>query len=302
MATEIAAIGGNVQVMKWLLTHFQDCQVSVETVEEAATNGHLTILQYLLDQDTNNTKREGPAVKKRKVGTGEEDKVPDMSSKSRGGGHVVCWVNESETCRTCVLGLTARHEHSDVARWLHGNAPGQKEQGAIREAIQAAVQAGDMELAEFLLPTGTTVLDHVGLGGKCPQMIEQMLGAGVFERFEDIDALALPDLARSRRLDLMQRVAEHYEPNIRLWQKQWRNALIVACCRGNQPMIIWMIKHPMWRKVRKLMSEKGTFLIFCGKQLNTVASIQCSVCANSELLTTTATLWQKQWLRMTWTV
>eukprot|EP00644_Phytophthora_capsici_P007150 jgi/Phyca11/546703/estExt2_Genewise1Plus.C_PHYCAscaffold_220198 len=66
---EMAAGRGDLEIIKWMFSHFSDCKVPLEAVEIAATNGHLAVLRYLLEHDTNNQEKARISTKKRKVVT-----------------------------------------------------------------------------------------------------------------------------------------------------------------------------------------------------------------------------------------
>ncbi|GMF45375.1 unnamed protein product [Phytophthora fragariaefolia] len=50
-ATVTAAGPGDLGALKWLFTHFSGCVVPVLAVEEAACDGHLAVLEFLLEHD-----------------------------------------------------------------------------------------------------------------------------------------------------------------------------------------------------------------------------------------------------------
>ncbi|KAK1930022.1 hypothetical protein P3T76_014519 [Phytophthora citrophthora] len=56
----MAAGRGDLEIIKWLFTHFSDCEVPLEAVKAAASNGHLSVLQYLLEHVANNPESAEP--------------------------------------------------------------------------------------------------------------------------------------------------------------------------------------------------------------------------------------------------
>ncbi|EGZ05535.1 hypothetical protein PHYSODRAFT_533827, partial [Phytophthora sojae] len=227
MATEVTAKRGDVAMMKWLLTHFQDCEVPIETVEQAVRKGHVAILQLLLN------------------GASDEGEP----SQNAAGGHVVLWKNRDRHWRPSIM--------KDAIQ--SGNVPELSDEETVGCAVRAAMQSSSLELVEFFLPEGKTVLDFVSLAGHSVEVVEKLLDDGYFERFEVIDALALPNLAEAGRLDLLQRASKYYKRSNKHWQECWRDALFVACRLGHCTVVRWMIEHPMWRGVRNLMKRKRTF-------------------------------------------
>ncbi|KAL4151135.1 hypothetical protein PRNP1_008084 [Phytophthora ramorum] len=219
-ALEVAVARGDLETVKWLFEHFKHCQVAVEVVEAAAWNGQLEILQYLLEHDA--------GVKSESMGV-------------RVVTHTVHWGGRS-------LVGAVENGHADVAWWLHQHSPCGYGEADITNAIKTALLGGDMKLAEFLLPRGKFVLDYAEFCSH-PDVVEGKLDCGYLQRDVFGSAVAMKDLVRSGRLDLMKRIAAQHEPppEDSGWTTDWRCAMVHACVHGNRAILQWLMQHPAGR-------------------------------------------------------
>ncbi|KAG2772306.1 hypothetical protein Pcac1_g16875 [Phytophthora cactorum] len=203
---EIAADRGDLKVVKRLMERFKDCEVAVEVVEAAAKNGHLEVLQILLENDVEGMKMNNT-----------------ITGKGNIRGHKVHWGGSS-------LIDAVENGHSEVVHWLcqyktHGCG-----EARITSAIKTALRVGDMKLAKFLLPQGKCILDYAEFCSH-PDIIEWKLDCGYFLRDTFSAGAAIKYLVRSGRLDLMQRIAEQQDPppEDSDWSTDWRCAMVLAC-------------------------------------------------------------------------
>jgi hypothetical protein len=225
---KVAAKRGDVAVVAWLLGHFRDCVVPAEAVGKAADNGHLDILKLLWGHDSGRHDRERQEVSmKRKV-------VINSGETGSAGNNMVCWGDSP------VFGV----RHPDVARWLHEHSL-PKRDDELEEAIRAAVNIDDWELAKFFLPPGRCLLDY---GAYCrkPKMIEWMLDCGYLQRDNNVAVCAIRDLVfRSENLPLMQRIAEQHKPPYNQnWNEVWSQAMACVCQCGQLKTLQWLAEHP----------------------------------------------------------
>jgi len=106
---KVAAMRGDLAVVKWLLKHLQGCVVPAMAVGRAADNGHVHVLNLLWANDNGPSKRERQDAKKRKVVTSNGD----ILAQSYPGNNVVQW-RSSRFVRYHCSG-----RHRDAVRWLH---------------------------------------------------------------------------------------------------------------------------------------------------------------------------------------
>ncbi|KAE9076700.1 hypothetical protein PF005_g11339 [Phytophthora fragariae] len=175
-ATKVAAERGDLALVSWLVAHFSSCTVSVEVVEAAAQNGHLGVLQFLLEHDA------GRYCRHKHTAMTTQDEEPAIENG-----------------------------HSDVGRWLYTHAPHELDAEEIRLAIEASLKVGDMELASFLLPPSERLVDFAYMVDR-PEVIEMMLDAGILRENPGAAAASIRRLAKSGRLDLMLRIARLHSP------------------------------------------------------------------------------------------
>ncbi|KAE9020737.1 hypothetical protein PR001_g13526 [Phytophthora rubi] len=221
-ATKVAAERGDLALVSWLVAHFSSCTVSVEVVEAAAKNGHLGVLQFLLEHDAVEAK--GARMSRGSLGRTEH--------------------------RGCKLQPAIENGHSDVGRWLYTHAPHELDAEEIRLAIEASLKVGDMELASFLVPPSERLVDFAYMVDR-PEVIEMMLDAGILREDPGAAAASIRRLATSGRLDLMLRIARLHSPPLPPthvnfdWRNDWFYAAIQACEVGDVETVKWLVQHPL---------------------------------------------------------
>ncbi|KAL3657633.1 hypothetical protein V7S43_017436 [Phytophthora oleae] len=221
---EFVARDGNMDILEWFFKHFQGCVVSVDIVELAAENGHLDVLIYLQEH----------AVAR--------ECYSEAPVNWTGPGHCVCWEGHS-------LHRACRNGHGHVVRWLleyrpHGLTVRMKE-----TLIRAALNAGLVGLAQFFLPAARHIADYVNEYSH-PQALEVAITSGHLTLNQNSAVVAIRNLAKAGRLDLIKRVPETIPWFDRVLVSgdclcQWRLAIQEAIRRSDMHMIRWFLKHPI---------------------------------------------------------
>ncbi|KAE8882121.1 hypothetical protein PF005_g12598 [Phytophthora fragariae] len=243
-ATKVAAERGDLALVSWLVAHFSSCTVSVEVVEAAAKNGHLGVLQFLLEHDAGRYCRHKHSAMTTRAEEVSFQSIPLLKSKGMGRGcHVVHWGGRS-------IVAAIENGHSDVGRWLYMHAPHELNAEEIRLAIEASLKVGDMELASFLLTPDRRLVDFAYMIGR-PEVIEMILDAGILREDPGAAAASIRRLAKSGRLDLMLRIARLHSPPLPPthvnfdWRNDWFYAAIQACEVRDVEMVKWLVQHPL---------------------------------------------------------
>ncbi|KAG2772419.1 hypothetical protein PC116_g6024 [Phytophthora cactorum] len=199
--TQVAAARGDVKIMEWLFTHFSGCEVPSEAVTKAAGNGHLSILEFMLNNDAGwGFNRDFVQMS---YGEGGEDSwfesVPDLPEDWDGPGNVVRWGGKS-------MEVAVRRRHYKVARWLKEYVPYESTEEELDTMVEIAVNDGTMEFAEYLMPADREILEYIHERAK-PKAVEWVLEREDVKKNQDFGAYAIVIAAVHGNLDLMQRVA-----------------------------------------------------------------------------------------------
>ncbi|OWZ20542.1 hypothetical protein PHMEG_0005024 [Phytophthora megakarya] len=180
----VAAQNGFLDVVKWLYREYQgdptinlfwfkgyiDEDVNVDFDEEgencsiadvAAANGHLEVLQYLLQVGTEN--EEAREHKRRRT-----QKISDFAIREKLRSLAEQHSNEptKPACTEAAMNGAATHGHLDVVRWLHDNGLG----SCTVDAMDFAAQNGHLETVKWLHANrlegcSTAAMDGAASGG-----------------------------------------------------------------------------------------------------------------------------------------
>ncbi|GMF25805.1 unnamed protein product [Phytophthora lilii] len=179
--------------------------VPVDVVEESAKQGNLQILQFLLEHDAARYRRHKRRAIQVSGGIIPYESVPQVPAKMRGDGIVVHWDGRS-------ILLAIDNNHPEVAQWLYQNAPHELNRDEVQYAIEYAVRQGAMELAEFLLPRGMTLVDYAN-DEPHPDVAVMLLNSGYLMKSEEAAAASLRAMICVDRLDLMKQIEQLYSPS-----------------------------------------------------------------------------------------
>ncbi|GMF25808.1 unnamed protein product [Phytophthora lilii] len=210
-------------LLEWLFEHFPGCQVAVEVVEAAAKKGKLEVLRLLLDHD---------------IGYRERARCLQCGVNAT---HVVHWGGHS-------LVNAAENGHAEIVQWLYEEVAHKYEEAEVTNAIKAALHVGDMKVAELLLPPGKCILDYARFCSH-PDVIEWEMDCGYLRRNAFRAGIAIQNLVKSGRLDLMKRIAAQHDPPPKNadWSTYWRGAMVDACVYGDCTTLKWLMEHPAGR-------------------------------------------------------
>ncbi|ETI31986.1 hypothetical protein F443_21129, partial [Phytophthora nicotianae P1569] len=254
-ATQIAASRGDSKTMEWLFTHFSGCEVPSEAVTNAAGNGHLPILEFMLNNDAGwDFNRE---IVQMSYGEGGEDSwfegVPDLPEDWDGPGNVVRWGGQS-------MEAAVRCRHYKVARWLKDYVPYESTEGELETIIEIAVNDGAMEFAEYLMPADRQILEYIHERAR-PEAVGWVLEREDVRKNQDFGAYGIVIAALHGNLDLMQRLARtrNKRRKITIWPREWKFSIELACSRGNFEMVKWMMEHPLGPEACASMKDQCTF-------------------------------------------
>lgn len=121
----VAVHRGDLDAVRWLFQHFHGCIAPAGIIEEAASAGHLQILQYMLDHA-------------RRADLYDEE-TAELEENNING---VCWGGKD-------MALAAKGNHADVVRWLY-EYTGDAARDLSRVMIYA-VRRGNLLLVQWLL-------------------------------------------------------------------------------------------------------------------------------------------------------
>ncbi|GMF25295.1 unnamed protein product [Phytophthora lilii] len=221
-ATAVAAELGDLSVLKWLFEHFRDGCVPSKAVVDAAEKGRLHVLQFLLAHDGVN-------------------------------GNRVQWTAGA-------IQQALRGDQLDVAHWLYEHAPRDGVTEKTHEwTIKAAMDAGDLDFCQSLLPPGRCVLDYAEYCAT-PEVVQWKLDCGYMKRDDYAAVVAIRDLAAAGPLDLMQKLSDEHMPPPQGadWPAEWREALADACRNGRLDVVQWLVEHPTGRQAIGEMRRSRT--------------------------------------------
>ncbi|EGZ05471.1 hypothetical protein PHYSODRAFT_533919 [Phytophthora sojae] len=243
---------GDLRVIQWLMERFSVCQVPVSVVEIAAKRGRLDILQFLLEHDA--------------AQEGEEEKsgVP--------WGNVVHWGGDS-------MERAALVKRFDIVRFIYENTPGGAHSYALGTTIRLALDAGEMALAEELLPAGGNILDY-GKFSSSPVVLERSFAAGLLN--DELHAgVALEKLVQSGSLELMKKIWQKHGQLTSTgdWMQHWLQGMVTACKMGDLVVLQWVVEHTSGRAAIAHLKEINKMFPLLyhatfGNQLNVMQYLQ----------------------------
>ncbi|EEY69089.1 uncharacterized protein PITG_05272 [Phytophthora infestans T30-4] len=222
-SVKVAVTLDNVRTLQWLFRHFKGCVVLSDVVIMAAEKGSMPVLEFLLANDSTE-------------------------------GNKVQWGAAS-------VQQALRCGHLDVAHWLYKHTPQTDTTEEQHEwTIKDAMDAGDIEFCQSLLPKGACILDYTRYCD-IPEMIEWKLDCGYLKRDKKSAAVAIRDLAVTGHLDLIKRIAsEHLNlpPQDRIESHRWGEALKEACKTDNLSVVKWLLEHPTGRQAVHTMKSTNS--------------------------------------------
>ncbi|RLN96571.1 hypothetical protein BBJ28_00014362 [Nothophytophthora sp. Chile5] len=122
---------GSLDVVRWLFAHFSGCVASVDVVEEAASAGHLHILQFLWANG-------------RHVQAGRGQDEIRHEGQEPHNGNIVSWGGGD-------MAAAAKRGHGDIVRWLYEHT-GDVDRDLSR-IMRYTVRKCDLPLVQWLLAT-----------------------------------------------------------------------------------------------------------------------------------------------------
>jgi hypothetical protein len=214
---EVALTRGDVAMVEWIFAHFSGCEAPWTVADRAIGSGNLRALWSL------------------------RELANPQGAEGQGRGCTVqlgrrVW-NNTTIRKACENGQLS--QCLDDGMELAANER--------QTAIKCAVELGNTSLAERFLPAGRCLLDY---GAGCPrlEMIQWMLDCGYLQRDERLAASAIPGLAASGRLDLIQNVLELHSPlspGHEDWVVYWIEAIKEACSSGKDVTLKWLLDAPV---------------------------------------------------------
>lgn len=234
-ALKHAAQDGDLELVKWLFTHFSGCIAPADVVEIAATNGHFHILEYLLNHDVGQF---GPHLKYQDDENAEDEwAIFQWIPRRPREGNAVTWGTDA------ILEAIQRG-HFKLARWLVFSTPRTFDDEEVTEQHGAGGGVG----------TRGSMSARVCAKTPSVQTIEWMLTCDYLRPDEDIHPWLILFLARKDRLDLMQPIWEIFAAsqknlNLEPWLGHWRTAMEEAAACGNMTMLRWLAEHSVGREV-----------------------------------------------------
>lgn len=229
-ALEFAAQEGDLLMIEWLMAHFKGCEAPVPVVEAAASQGHVPVLQYLLQHDVNREDRQ------------ELDGVESIS---------IYWGRHD-------MRNAARNGHEETVRWLYTRTADANSARQQQEVIRCALDNGDVALVEFLRgDRSPDTFRYAAFTGQ-PNAVEWAL---LRVRWApEVAAQAVQRLARGGHLELMQRIVRSQHTLSSVWPTYWRGAFRVACEQGHLAVVRWLVEHPMGRLLREDMQKRESWI------------------------------------------
>ncbi|KAG3098072.1 hypothetical protein PI124_g16136 [Phytophthora idaei] len=191
---QIAARSGDVGMVKWFFDHFSGLEVPSAVVTAAAGNGHLLVLQFLLENDQGRDRKH----EQKQVEIEEDswtDSVPIMPEGWSDPGNMVRWGGLAT--REAV-----RNKHFDVVQWLDQHAPHKNNEEETNEIISVAANGGFVAFAEFILPERARVVEYLHDRAQS-DAIQLLLDSNLVRGNQDASASAIYTLAREGNLELM---------------------------------------------------------------------------------------------------
>ncbi|ETP01853.1 hypothetical protein F441_20976 [Phytophthora nicotianae CJ01A1] len=218
---EVAASRGDLHIVKWLFEHFSGCEAPESVVYDAVRKGHLCVLQFLWGR------RSG------------QRPHPECSVRLSPG-----WLRRKPR-----WGATAMKkktvENDQLLQCLD-------ELGSddLKSAIKYALEIGDTELAQSLVPVGKCVLDYA-TGCSHVEVVNWLLDCGYLRLDAQLAVSAIENVALRGSLELLQQIFQLHSPlpdNHEHWAKAWGYAILAACTRGHVAIVQWLVEHHLRRE------------------------------------------------------
>jgi hypothetical protein len=249
-----AAERGDLEIVEWLFAHFSGCKAPVEVVNVAAWRGNLRVLRFLWAHRSREQKE--AAQTPRIVARGDAADASDCTVQfgvKRDDDAVEYWGE---------MVIAKAVENGQLARCLDDgmNIVWYDRVTAIKEALRR----GAFELAERLVPSGTSIL-HYATDCAQPEVISRLLNEGYLQWDEERAATAFKNLAESGGCDVMQQVFQLHSPlreDHSRWKAGWCEALKAACSGGNLCVLKWLMQHPLGGEVYEEMKQKALDINF----------------------------------------
>ncbi|GMF20672.1 unnamed protein product [Phytophthora lilii] len=194
-----------------------DEQVFCSVVDAAAANGHLDVVQFLLQ-----VAAEERTSKRRRVASyscPQSEEVPDIPTKPG--------------CTVAAINGAAAHGHLDVVRWLHAN----RTEGCTTTAMDLAAQNGHLEMVQWLHNNRsegctTSAMDMAARGGHL-DVIKWLHG----HRIEGCTTKAMNNAAATGHLEVVKWLHEHRSEGCTA------AAMDGAAAYGELDVVKWLHRH-----------------------------------------------------------
>ncbi|RLN96148.1 hypothetical protein BBJ28_00013346 [Nothophytophthora sp. Chile5] len=210
-----AAADGALAYLQFVHSRFPEEMSWPSSVEAAASNGHLEVLQWLYSEL-------GAML------TGSAMKL------AAGNGHlnVVQWLhaNGCERCDASAMDTAAKNGHLEIVRWLHDN----RDEGCSEKAMTLAAGAGHLEIVQWLDANRTE-----GCSVLAMNLAAQNNWMGVVQwlhehRSEGCTTLAMDGAAREGHLEMVQWLHTHRSEGCTTSAMDW------AAREGHLEMVKWL--------------------------------------------------------------
>ncbi|KAF1791407.1 Ankyrin repeat-containing domain [Phytophthora cactorum] len=265
--------GGKLETVQWLHQYpiclraielLKSGQCYADPITEAAGEGHWEIVQYLCDQEIAKDYDEllngrfGHLHVLRFLLEHRSDNGR-ASRSCQTEGTTVSAESDDDVPRKCTVQFDEGYDghywgHTVIHKAIeNGQLVQCLEEGILLDpfdreiAIKHALQLGDMDFAERLLPPGQSI-DQYAADVARPEMIQMMLDSGNLQWDEQRAATALGHLGAYGDLELMQQIFQLHSPlreDHGYWKEAWSEALRGACSDGDLSVLQWLIEHPL---------------------------------------------------------
>ncbi|KAF1788763.1 Ankyrin repeat-containing domain [Phytophthora cactorum] len=203
----------------WSPTNYLHCTVPKRVVEQVKSRGHLSVLQYLWEH------RDSSPVEWH------------LTHCTVVGYEVMQKAVENGQIRQCLTRLVDADKIS---------------------ALRYALEIGDVELAQLLVPINQCMLDYAS-GSSHIKVLELLLDGEYLTRDSELAASALPTLVAQGTLELIQHIFQLHSPlpeHHDIWKTYRCVALNSACARGDLPIL----QTSVWNEAYEMIKQEDLCL------------------------------------------